>query len=1074
MAIKKSQIYASLLKSCNELRGGMDPSQYKDYILTLLFMKYVSDKAASNPLIIVPDGGGFADMVAAKNNKEIGEKINIIIRKFGKENDLADVFDEVDFNDEPKLGSGKEMQERLTELVGIFEKLDLHANRVEGDDLLGDAYEYLMRNFATEAGKSKGQFYTPAEVSLIMANIIGIGPNTTRNYTIYDPTCGSGSLLLKAADEAPNGISVYGQEKDNATHALARMNMVLHNNPTANIKPGDTLSSPKFTNQNGLSTFDFAVANPPFSYKSWMTGLKKPKHDPYSRFKYGIPPAKNGDYAFLLHFITSLKRTGKGAIILPHGVLFRGNREKDIRKKLIELGFIKGIIGLPANLFYGTGIPACILVIDKENARSRNDIFMIDASKGFLKDGNKNRLRAQDIHKIVSVFNERCEVEGYSRIVPQDEIAEPENDYNLNIHRYIDSSEPEDLHDLHAHLNGGIPNSDIDALDGYWQVFPTLRDVLFSGNGSPGYSEANIETHQLRDAILTHSDFEAYEQQINAVFQAWREAHQDFLLSIKIGTRPKEVIYRLSEDLLERFTDVLLLNRYDVYQALMDYWDETMQDDAYLITTNGWVQAAQPRLPQKKLKETADLTIKKEKYKMDLIPPSLIIAHYFADKQDAIEILEAEQATAAQALEEFVEEHTGEEGALIGLEGKNGITQGNVQDRVMEHKEAILNIYSAGTHQYIRTEAIRKTTFANKVWTQDTENENSLFKDSDMPQNQDENGLFEELGVLHECLQLLKVKKQATDARNQAINELHLSVLKKYPELSEAEVKMLVVEKKWIPDIQSAIEEEVHQLTQELTGRVKVLEERYAQPLPELEHKVAVCSARVKEHLKKIGMIGHKEITMESLLTGKTRLPGFSGAWKTKRLGEIGEITGAGVDKKVNSNEPSVRLVNYLDVYNKTFLYSKDLTHEVSARSDKVRNCGVEKGDVFFTPSSEVSNDIGRSAVAMEDIPDGVYSYHVVRLRLKTDWDLYFRAYIFDTKEFLDQASKQCEGSGTRYVISLPKFRAMTVRFPPSIEEQQAISAILSDMDAEITALEQHRDKARAIKQGMMQQLLTG
>ena len=451
MAIRKSQIYALLWQSCDELRGGMDSSQYKDYILTLLFMKYVSDKASSDPYIRIPDGGGFADMVAVKHDTEIGDKINKIIRKFAKENFLADVFDEVDFNDDPKLGSGKEKQDRLSELIGIFEGLDLRANRVEGDDLLGDAYEYLMRNFATESGKSKGQFYTPAEVSRIIAQVIGIGPNTTRSHTIYDPTCGSGSLLLKAAAEATNGISIYGQEKDNATHALAQMNMFLHNNPTARLLSGDTLSSPRFIDENRLKTFDFAVANPPFSYKSWMTGLKsKPEHDEYKRFKYGVPPAKNGDYAFLLHFIKSLKTTGKGAIILPHGVLFRGNREADIRKELIERGLIKGIIGLPANLFYGTGIPACILVIDKENARGRDDIFMIDASKGFHKDGNKNRLQAQDIHKIVSVFNERREIEGYSRIVPKDEIAAPDNDYNLNIPRYIDSSEPEDMHDLHG------------------------------------------------------------------------------------------------------------------------------------------------------------------------------------------------------------------------------------------------------------------------------------------------------------------------------------------------------------------------------------------------------------------------------------------------------------------------------------------------------------------------------------------------------------------------------------------------------------------------------------------------
>ena len=217
-----------------------------------------------------------------------------------------------------------------------------------------------------------------------------------------------------------------------------------------------------------------------------------------------------------------------------------------------------------------------------------------------------------------------------------------------------------------------------------------------------------------------------------------------------------------------------------------------------------------------------------------------------------------------------------------------------------------------------------------------------------------------------------------------------------------------------------------------------------------------------------------KQATMQQLLTGKTRLPGFSGAWETKRLGEIGDISGVGVDKKVNSNEEPVRLVNYLDVYNKTFLYSKDLTHQVSARPDQVRRCAVEKGDIFFTPSSEVPDDIGCSAVAMEDIRDGVYSYHIVRLRLKIDSDIFFRAYIFNTKEFLDQASRQCDGSGTRYVISLPKFRAMTVQFPPTIEEQRAIAAVLSDMDAEISALEQRRDKTIAIKRGMMQQLLTG
>ena len=472
MALKKSQLYSSLWQSCDELRGGMDASQYKDYILTLLFMKYVSDKP--DTLLDVPAGGSFTDMVQLKGDKEIGDKINKIIGRLAEANDLKGVIDQADFNDETKLGSGKEMQDRLSKLVAIFAALDFRANQAEGDDLLGDAYEYLMRHFATESGKSKGQFYTPAEVSRVMAQVVGISADTRPDQTIYDPTCGSGSLLLKAADEAQQEISVYGQEMDNATWALARMNMILHGYETAELWQGNTLAAPYFTNGAGsLKTFDFAVANPHFSAKAWSNGLD-PANDIYKRFEYGIPPAKNGDYAFLLHLITSLKSRGKGAIILPHGVLFRGNKEADIRRKLIQRGLIKGIIGLPANLFYGTGIPACILVIDKEHAQARTGIFMIDASRGFLKDGNKNRLRAQDIHQIVDVFTRQTEVPRYSRMVPIDEIASPANDYNLNIPRYIDSSEPEDLHDLDAHLRGGIPNRDIDDLDTYWSVFPSL------------------------------------------------------------------------------------------------------------------------------------------------------------------------------------------------------------------------------------------------------------------------------------------------------------------------------------------------------------------------------------------------------------------------------------------------------------------------------------------------------------------------------------------------------------------------------------------------------------------------
>ena len=565
MALKKSQLYSSLWRSCDELRGGMDASQYKDYVLTLLFMKYVSDRHAGrrDALIEVPAGGGFDDIAALKGAKDIGERINVIIRRFAEANDLQGVIDQADFDDDSRLGSGREMQDRLSKLVAIFEGLDFRANRAGGDDLLGDAYEYLMRHFATESGKAKGQFYTPAEVSRVMAQVIGIGPGTRQDQTIYDPTCGSGSLLLKAADQAPNGITVYGQEMDNATWALARMNMILHGHETAELHRGNTLAAPHFKNPDGgLKTFDFAVANPPFSAKAWSNGLD-PAHDEFGRFEHGVPPARNGDYAFLLHLIKSLKtRRGKGAIILPHGVLFRGNREADIRRNLVRRGLVKGIIGLPPNLFYGTGIPACIVVIDKENAHARTGIFMVDASRGFRKDGNKNRLRAQDIHRIVDVFNRRTDVPRYSRMVPVSEIADPANDYNLNIPRYVDASAPEDLHDLDAHLNGGIPDRDLDALGAWWEVFPSLRAALFEGAGRPGYSRLRVDQSDIDAAIDGHPEVEQYRQQVTEVFDVWRDVHRPILRDLGSRDVPADVIDGLSENLLTCFADVPLIDPY--------------------------------------------------------------------------------------------------------------------------------------------------------------------------------------------------------------------------------------------------------------------------------------------------------------------------------------------------------------------------------------------------------------------------------------------------------------------------------------------------------------------------------
>lgn len=808
MALKKSDLYSSLWASCDQLRGGMDASQYKDYILTLLFVKYVSDKAKTdtNSLIDVPVGGSFDDMLTAKGDKEIGDRFNKIIAKLAEANGLRNVIDQADFNDEEKLGKGKEMQDRLSKLVTIFNDLDFRGSRAEGDDLLGDAYEYLMRHFATESGKSKGQFYTPAEVSRILAKVVGINSQTRQDQTVYDPACGSGSLLLKAAAEAPRGMTIYGQEKDNATWALSKMNMILHGNEIAEIAKGDTITSPQFASGTQLKTFDYVVMNPPFSVKSWSNGLE----NDFGRFEYGMPPEKNGDYAFLLHALKSLKSTGKGAIILPHGVLFRGNAEGTIRKRLLKQGFIKGVIGLPANLFYGTGIPACIVILDKENAVSRTGVFMIDASKGFIKDGNKNRLRSQDLHKIVDTFNKQIEIPHYSRMVPMSEISDDKNDYNLNIPRYIDSSEPEDLQDLSAHLHGGIPNADLDALAPYWDAFPQLRDQLFKLN-RPGYSDLTIDVSEVQQAVLDSIEFQKFADEARALTVDWFAAYRDTLSKIEATTKPADLISEISDDLLARFKPVPLLDEYDVYEQLMTYWHETMHDDVFLIMHDGWLDAAKPRKTindkDRKLTEEPDLIIgsgkNAQKYKMDLIPPDLIVARYFAEEQARVDELTLAADDAGRAVEEYAEEHAVEDGLLADAMDDEKISKALVAARLKA-------IQSSG--------------------------------DSD------------EVKVLRHVTNLYNAEAVAKKAAKEAQAELDLAALKKYSDLTEADVKGLVLDDKWATTIRRRVVGEANALTLDLVARIQQLGERYADTVGDLDAEIKKLEAKVAAHLALIGV----------------------------------------------------------------------------------------------------------------------------------------------------------------------------------------------------------------------------
>ncbi len=813
MAVKKSELYSSLWASCDALRGGMDASQYKDYILTLLFVKYVSDKykGVAYGDIDVPAGGSFDDMLALIGNKNIGEEMDKIIARLAQANNLRGVIDNAHFNDEDKLGKGKEMVDKLSELLGIFrdQMPDFSKNRADGDDIIGDAYEYLMRNFATESGKSKGQFYTPAEVSRILAKVVGIEHATGGDTTLYDPACGSGSLLIRAAEAAPVDVAIYGQEKDVTTAGLARMNLVLHNRATAEIKGGySTFSDPQYINLTDdgiLRQFDFAVVNPPFSDKNWTHGLKE-----YGRFDgYGDrPPQKNGDFAWLMHIIKSLKRKGKAAVILPHGVLFRGNSEATIRQSLIEKGLIKGIIGLPANLFFGTGIPACIVVIDKENADERDGIVMVDASRDFIKDGNKNRLRECDVYKITNVFNRLVQDQSlgfpkYARFVTKAEIKE-KNAYNLNIPRYIDSGATEDLQNIEGHLNGGIPSADVDSLSRFWETFPNLKSSLFAPLRDSFYSLA-VDKDAIRDTINSDPDFSAYADKVEGAFKNWKATVDGKLRMIDNTTKPKVLITEIAERILEEFEPVTLIDKYDAYEVLLSYWNEAMADDVYLIVQDGYkvirdIEVFMKTTVKKKKDGTEEKQDKETGWDGKLVPKALVIEMFFAGEQKAIDDLEKIIAAAQAELDELIE--NAEEDSIISEVLKEN---GNLDKSELKKKQ----------------------------------------KDKDA--DADDKAVLQKLQNL----------STRVDGGTKTVKDLRAvldaKVRAKYPDLTDEQCTNLLLECKWYRSLNNGIFALYSSVNHDITTRVNELAERYETTLPKLEAEVAELASRVGRHLERMG-----------------------------------------------------------------------------------------------------------------------------------------------------------------------------------------------------------------------------
>ncbi|ADU80674.1 type I restriction-modification system subunit M [Helicobacter pylori] len=817
MAIKKSELYSSLWAGADSLRGGMDASEYKNYVLNLLFLKYISDKARSNNFseIEVPQGCFYEDILALEGDKEIGDKLNKIIAKIAERNDLKGVIDSVDFNDNTKLGEGKAMIDTLSNLVKIFADLSLGAHGALDDDLLGDAYEYLMRHFASESGKSKGQFYTPSEVSLLLSLLLGIDENTRQDKSIYDPACGSGSLLLKASSLAgKKGLTIYGQEKDISTTALCKMNMILHNSATADIAKGgfSTLSNPFFTTENGmLKTFDYVVANPPFSLKNWTDGLsidpksKQVINDSFNRFEDGTPPEKNGDFAFLLHIIKSLKNTGKGAVILPHGVLFRGNAEGVIRKNLLTKGYIKGVIGLAPNLFYGTSIPACVIVLDKENAHARKGVFMIDASKDFKKDGNKNRLRDQDVQKMIDTFNAYKEIPHYSKMVSLEEISA--NDYNLNIPRYI-AAKQESEKDLFAltnsHKASYLPKNEIKAYAPYFKVFKELKNTLFKKSDKEGYYALKTECENIKELIIQSSEYQTFHASVLSAFD--RLDLFETFNDLEPGFNPKTLIESVCSKVLYEFEKVEILDKYGVYQLFKDYYNEVLQDDWFLLSFNGFRSAKELRkltpLKDKNKKanylEEPDFVIQKTYYKSDLIPKHLIKQRFFEKEAKELEELENALNEKEALLDEFIEEHSNEEGLFYELK---------------------IN------------ESVLKKELKNATDLEDKQ-------------------------ILKTALEWLEAKNKALKMKNKAYEELELKAFHQYKNLEINEIKDLIIKDKWLNSLKNALENKILKRINAFASALNEIISSYSNSLLELDKEVKESESKVLEHLKDLGLMG--------------------------------------------------------------------------------------------------------------------------------------------------------------------------------------------------------------------------
>ncbi|MCG3666899.1 type I restriction-modification system subunit M [Aliarcobacter butzleri] len=830
--MNKQQLAAKIWESANQMRSKIEANEYKDYILGFIFYKYLCDKVER----FAKQEGYTAEDIANLSEEDsesveyFKENLGFFISydnlfstwiKVGKDFDVSNVRDAMSaFNrlihdnhkklfdgifttletGLSKLGENAASQTKaISSLIHLIK--DIPMNSKQDYDVLGFIYEYLISMFAATAGKKAGEFYTPHEVSVLMSEIIAHELKDKKEIQIYDPTSGSGSLLInigasvaKHMDDE-NNIRYYAQELKQNTYNLTRMNLVMRGIIPSNIvtRNADTLEEdwPYFDESDPTGTYnplyiDAIVSNPPYSQK-WDSENKE--SDPrYSRF--GLAPKTKADYAFLLHDLYHLKPDGIMTIVLPHGVLFRGGEEGVIRKNLIEQNHIDAIIGLPANIFFGTGIPTIIIVLKQK--RENTDILIVDASKGFEKVGKNNKLRASDIKKIADTVINRTNIDKYSRAVSRDEIRE--NDYNLNIPRYVDSSEADESFDIYATMLGGIPKSEIELLNIYWKSFPTLKSALFDNIES---EYTHLKTNDIKQTIMANDDVRAFIKNFSLSFDDFNSFLKTELLEQLLTLKIQKEQTILGNDIFKRLENIPLIDKYEAYQLLDDNW-QSIVTDLEIIQTEGFEATKQVDANMVIKKKNGKDTEVQEGWLGHIMPFDLVQETYLKDELEALKAKEDRLLEITAQYEEILESLSEDE---------------KEEDTVKESKDAFVNAEVVKVAKEIRTEIKKKAKFDEDSY---------------------------ELKMLR-VDELISEEKALKKEVKEESEKLHIKTKKTIENLSDAQVYELL-ELKWIKPLEDKLYKLPNGIINNLVNKIQEISVKYETTLEDIENEIKTVS----------------------------------------------------------------------------------------------------------------------------------------------------------------------------------------------------------------------------------------